>query len=273
MSQRYTSISFEFFKEKSFDSALVYINKAVETNEKDNSQTWQLRGYLYKILESEATKEYREIALNSFIQGYKSNATKKDSIEIKKHLTQINGRYYNDVVSQIKANELEFVEKSYKTYRQNCLALDLEHEKFRTLDIKIYNALAGSYIEFNKEKTSSEKIEFYHKAIHYYELILTIDSLNYKANYGVGLSYYNQAVDLIMDMNPFETSIDEIDVIQNKSIDLFKKGEPYFLKAYAVRPNELEVLEGLSGIYNSMNEDKKFKYFEELLEGVKKEDE
>ncbi len=269
MSQKYTSVSFEFYKEKSYDSALVYINKAIETDEKNNSQTWQLRGFLYKVLELESNTTLRELSINSFIQAYKANATHKDSIEIKKHLTHVNIRYYNDAVNQISSHELELSVESYKIYKNNCEVFGLEHKDFNEMDVPYYNAIAGSYIEFNKSKIAIEKIGYYTKAIRYYNKILVIDSLNYKANYGIGLSYYNQAVDLIMAMDPFETNIEDINDIQNRSIFLFKKGEPFFLKAYSLKPKELEVLEGLAGIYNSMNENEKFKFYEELLEEVK----
>ena len=269
MSQKYTSISYDFFKEKSYDSALVYINKAIETEEKNNSMTWQLRGLIYRSLEVDSNTSLRELSMNSFIQAYKANATHRDSIEIKMGLTNLNIRYYNDAVNQIGSHELKLSVESYNTYKNNCVLFGLKHKNFNEMDVLYYGVIADHYILFGKSKSATVKIEYYNKAIQYYGKMLVIDSLNYKANFGIGMSYYNQAVDLIMAMNPFETDMEGINNIQNNSIFLFKKGEPFFLKAYRVKPRELEVLEGLTGIYYSMNENVKFRFYEELFEEVK----
>jgi len=99
--------------------------------------------------------------------------------------------------------------------------------------------------------------------------------LNYDSNRGVGISYYNQGADLIMNMNPFESDLDEIDYIQTKSIKILKKGEPYLLVAYNQNKNNIEVVEALTGIYYSLNEDEKYNKFKLILEDLlrKKADE
>jgi len=260
-----TAKSYTFYKNSKLDSALVYINKAIETSEKENSQTWQLRGVIYRDLEKTNSVIYRVKSLESFIEAAKVDSNEENRTKIKRYLTQVNYRYYRDAVEFLQSNQLINSEKSFISYNQNIIKLELDQKNHKTISTDFYNALAGSYIQNNLEKDDSIKVKSYSIAIGFYEKTIQIDSLNYKANYGTGLCYYNQAVDLIMGMNPFETSIDDINEIQNQSILLFKKGEPFLLKAYQINPIEIEVLEGLAGIYNSMNETEKFEYFDNLL--------
>jgi len=265
--QNYTGKAYGFYQEKSYDSAAVYIDKAViAAQEKYNSKTWQLRGVIYRNLEATGGISKREIAIQSFVTARKVDTIGQFTEEIANYLYNINVRYYNDAVGYLQQGELEKSESSYLTYKGNYQSiLKIEHD-FKKQDIEFYSVLGGAWFKKNSQVEVSEKAKVYQNAILAFQKALDLDSLNYSANYGIGISYYNQGADLITNMNPFEADLDEIDRIQNLSIEMFKKGEPYLKRAFTINPNEKEVVEGLTGIYYSLNEDDEYNYFRNLLE-------
>jgi len=265
--QNYTGKAYGFYQEKNYDSAAVYIDMAVVSiREKNNSKTWQLRGVIYRNLEAIGGLTKREIAIQSFVMARKVDTTSQYAKEIANYLYNINVRYYNDAVAYLQQGELEKSESSYLTYKGNYESiLKIDHD-FKNQDIEFYSVLGGAWFKKNSQVDVSEKVKVYQKAIQAFQKTLDLDSLNYSANYGIGISYYNQGADLITNMNPFESDLEEIDRIQNLSIDMFKKGEPYLKRAFTINPNEKEVVEGLTGIYYSLNEDDEYNYFKNLLD-------
>ncbi|MGV6860312.1 MAG: hypothetical protein ACWA41_00980 [Putridiphycobacter sp.] len=264
--QNYTSKAYEFYQVKNFDSARVYIDSAVvDPSEKLYSKTWQLRGVIYRNLEQEKGIKYREIALASFVSSRKVDTLNQYVSEINSYIENLNVRYYNDAVNFLNSNELEKSEESYQTYKQNYFDLLDANKDFNALDVQYYNALGGAWFKRNTLVEAGQKSQVYGNAIKFFNHVLQIDSMNYSANYGIGISYYNQGADIVENMDPFSTELEEIDKVQNESIALFKKGEPYLKRAFTINPNEKEVVEGLTGIYYSLNEDKEYEYFQQLL--------
>ena len=265
--QNYTGKAYGFYQEKNYDSAAVYIDKAVKSDfDKQNSKTWQLRGVIYRNLEASNGISNREIAIESFVKAREVDSTHQYAKEIANYLYNINVRYYNDAVGYLQQGELEKSEASYLVYKGNYKSiLNLEHD-FKDQDIEFYSVLGGAWFKKNTQVDANEKSKVYQNAINAFQKTLDLDSLNYSANYGIGISYYNQGADLITNMNPFESDLEEIDRVQNLSIEMFKKGEPYLKRAFTINPNEKEVVEGLTGIYYSLNEDDEYNYFKNLLE-------
>jgi hypothetical protein len=263
----YTSMAYGFYQEKNFDSAQVYIDSAVVSVYESNfSKTWQLRGVIYRNLEETKGVSARETAIESFVKSKEVDTLNEFDEQIANYLYSINIRYYNDAVAFLTANELESAEKSYTTYKSNFDSILFIKQDFTKQDVEFYTVLGGAWFKRNVEVDYDKKPEVYNNAIKAFSKALLIDSLNYSANYGIGISYYNQGADFITTMNPFETSLDEINSIQNKSIEMFKSGEPYLKRAFKINPNEKEVVEGLTGIYYSLNEDDEYNYFKSLLE-------
>jgi len=264
--QNYTVKAYKFYQVKDFDSAKVYIDSAVfNSDEGKYSKTWQMRGIIYRNLESKYGIKYREIALNSFLEARKVDTLNEFMPEISSYIENLNVKYYNDAVDLLYAGNLEQSEKTYNTYKNNYWKYLDKNKDFSNTDIQYYNTLAGAWFKRNSLVEPGKKREIYDNAIKYFGEVLKIDSMNYSANYGIGISYYNQGADIVVGMDPFSTDIEEIDRIQDESMALFKKGEPYLKRAFEINPNEKEVVEGLTGIYYSLNEEKEFEYFQQLL--------
>ena len=264
--QNYTAKAYRFYQQKNFDSARVYIDSAV-TNPSESlySKTWQLRGVIYKNLEPKQGITSRETALNSFLEARKVDTLNQFTSEINSYIENLNIRYFNDAVIFLEANQLEESEQSYLTYKSNFWKYISKDKDFKESDIQYYNTLGGAWFKRNTITEPGKKQEIYKTAINTFYKVISIDSMNYSANYGIGISYYNQGADIVEGMDPFSTDIEEIDRIQNESIALFKKGKKKKKRAFQVNPNEKEVVEGLTGIYYSLNEEKEYEYFQQLL--------
>lgn len=260
--------AYDFYKVQQFDSARVYVDAAVQSEDKNNSQAWQLRGIIYRSLEVQGSLVNREIAIESFVTSRNVDTIGQYTKEIANYLYNINVRYYNDAVIYMKKGQLDESESSYLTYKENYTKILLLEYDFKAKDIGFYTAIGGAWFMKNTQVEISEKPAVYEKAISFFEKALELDSLNYSANYGIGVAYYNQGADLITNMNPFESDLEEIDKVQNQSIEMFKKGEPYLIRAFEINPNEKEVVEGLTGIYYSLNQDDEYNYFKDLLENM-----
>ncbi len=264
--QNYTVKAYKFYQVKNFDSAKVYIDSAVfNSDESKYSRTWQMRGMVYKNLEDKYGITYREIALNSFLEARKVDTLNEFIPEINNYIEKLNVRYYNDAVNLLFAGNLEKSEISYNIYKSNYWKYIDENKDFSNSDIQYYNTLAGAWFKRNTLVAPGKKSEVYDNAIKYFDMVLKIDSMNYDANYGIGILYYNQGADIVVGMDPFSTDLEEIDRVQDKSMALFKKGEPYLKRAFEINPNDKEVVEGLTGIYHSLNEEEEFEYFQQLL--------
>jgi len=270
--QNYTSKAYNFYVNKDNSNAKIYIDSAVfNSEEKQYSKTWQLRGVIYRNLEKEDGIESREIAIQSFVTARTVDTENEFSQDIYNYLFNLNIRYYNDAVEKIQSGNLDDAELSYIVYKSNFSNLLLEEKEFKTQDIEFYTALGAAWFKKNKTTETELKENVYKNAINAFQKVIDYDSLNFDCNRGIGISYYNQGADLIMNMNPFATDLEEIDYVQTKSINILKKGEPYLLIAFAQDNNNIDVVEALTGIYYSLNETEKYEKFNTLLKKLLKE--
>jgi tetratricopeptide (TPR) repeat protein len=116
-----------------------------------------------------------------------------------------------------------------------------------------YLVLLGITYEKLAVEDSVNKKEYFIKAGEAYAQALKADPNNLKANYNLGLLFYNQAVDKINAL-PIDTDLVALDDIQQECKDLFKQALPFMEKAYQLNPRNKETLIGLSGIYFSLHD-------------------
>src|SRR5687768_5497182 len=106
--QDLTARAHALYQAKDYDSAKVWIDSAVVSKEKTNSQTWQLHGLIYRKLETPANPGYREVAINSFLEARRLDSANIYKTQITDYLSNTIIRYYNDAVNQL--NEGRFAE-------------------------------------------------------------------------------------------------------------------------------------------------------------------
>ncbi|MFL5729994.1 MAG: tetratricopeptide repeat protein [Cytophagaceae bacterium] len=116
-----------------------------------------------------------------------------------------------------------------------------------------YLILLGITYEKLVLQDSTNRVEYFTKAREAYREALKADPNNLKANYNMGLLFYNEAVDKINAL-PLDTDLIALEDIQQECKDLFKQALPYMEKAYQLNPKNKETLIGLSGIYFSLHD-------------------
>ncbi|MCB9223678.1 MAG: hypothetical protein R2780_04115 [Crocinitomicaceae bacterium] len=256
--QQYTAKAYEFYQAQQFDSAKVWLDSAVVSNERFNSQTWQLRGLVYRKLESPENSTYRDISIESFVQARNVDSTDKYKEKIDGYLYNTIIRYYNDAVTSMNEGDLDGSELAYSAYKNKYKKYIDAGFDFKTNDIEYYNALGGNYLKMVAELTGEEKAKMVAKGVHYYEIVLEYDPNQFMPNFNVGIMYYNQGADLIMNMDPL-TPIEDVPAIEARAQEGFQKALPYLQHANKLDPSRTDVIEAITGCYyglwGSENED------------------
>jgi tetratricopeptide (TPR) repeat protein len=209
------------YMDRDYDQSIKYLNQAKELSYRDPLIYYFLgKSYLN-------TKDYKkaETVFNEGIQKYPKDPK----------LARILVNLYQESGNQ---KELARV-----------LTEDIKNEP-GNMD---YLVLLGITYEKLIAEDSVNKKEYFKKAGESYTQALKVDSNNLKANYNLGLLFYNQAVDKINAL-PFDTDLIALEDIQQECKDLFKQALPYMEKAYQLNPRNKETLIGLSGIYFSLHD-------------------
>lgn len=269
-SQGHVNKAYEYYKVKAYDSARVYIDSAIISDERLESQTWQLRGLIYKGL-SPDDNETISISVESFVQARTLNPDETDKINgfLKNSLIQ----FYNNAVVQMNAGELTKSEQSYYLYRSKYLKYLDPNFDFKGTDVAYYNALGNAYSQKLKSFAGDEKIKLSEKAVAAYNKVLAIDPTNYEANVGAGIAYYNLGADIITQMTEVDTPLDQVQVGIEKSIQYFNAALPHLQKAYEQNPENKTIVEGLAGTYLGLQDDQNFQIYFDKLEEMEDDDE
>lgn len=96
----------------------------------------------------------------------------------------------------------------------------------------------------------------YDKAIEQFQKALAIDPDYYDANLNMGLAYLNPGIDIfnaankmtISKTNP-KASLAKYDSMSAQAVTYFDKAKPYFEKAMAARPNDIDPVDALKKVY------------------------
>lgn len=267
-SQELTSRAHAYYTAKNYDSARVWIDSAVISLESQNSQTWQLRGLIYRKLETPANLSFREVSINSFLEAKKVDTTNIYADKIEEYLVNTIIRYYNDAVTFLNENKFSESEKSYVQYKEKYLSLVNNKEDFKSRDIEFYNALGASYTRQLSHLSGKEYDIAFTLAINALAKVLDVDSSNYLANLNTAVLYYNKGADLIVNQDPLNTPIEVF--LENLAISeqLFFKALPKMLKAHAINPESVEVIEGLAGIYFGLHDDTNWTIYQTKLDKI-----
>ena len=265
ISQQHTAKAYGHYQAKTYDSAKFWVDSAIISNEKANSQTWQLRGLIYRKLESSENKDYRGIAIESFLEARNVDTEGKHKEKIDGYLYNTIIRYYNDAVTQLGEKDLEGSEKSYTNYKEKFLAhVDLNKD-FKSNDIEYYNALGSEYLKLIGTLSGEDKVKKTMKGVAFFEKVLSLDPNQFQPNFNVGIMFYNNGADLIMNMDPL-TPIEEIPVIEENAQNSFKEALPFLLEAHSMQTDRTDVIEAITGCYYGLQDDENYAKFQKILD-------
>ena len=263
--QVYTSKANNCYKAKDYVCAKIQIDSAITSSERFNSQTWQLRGLIYRKMETSETSNYRDISIESLVRARNLDSAGVYTEQIDKFLYSTIIRYYNDAVIQLEGKELESSESSYALYKSKYKKYVDEKFDFSSIDIEYYNALGSEYLKLVPTLQGDEKDKKVAKGVHFFELILDQDTNLFQPNFNVGIMYYNQGVDLIMNMDPL-TPIEDIPKIEARAQIGFKKALPYLHSAHRIEPERSDVVEAIAGCYYGLQDNDNYLKYQKFLD-------
>lgn len=266
--QQYTTKAYGLYQEGKYEEAQQYADSAIVSNERFNSQLWQLRGLIYRKIEDKSgDKENRNIAIESFVQARNLDEEGKYKEKIDGYLYNTVIRYYNDAVTLMSEKELESSESSYTTYKAKYIKYIDAEMNFDQNDIEFYTALGSEYLKLVSTQSGEEKTQNTAKGVNFFKEVLKIDGNQFGPNLNIGIMYYNNGADLIMNSDPL-TPIEEIPLIEARAQEYFKKAMPYLEKAHQLKPDRIDVVEALTGccygLYGSENEE--YKKYQKILD-------
>lgn len=262
-------------KHNELEKAKVLIDAASEDSLFSNrAATWYYKGYIYKeiFLKSERDNRQspaRDTAVASFLKALDKEDADQFVSSINSSLRHLAGTYYNQAAKMFDTENYPFALLNYERFKEIMILVDPNYD-FKSLDINFQLALATVYNEI--AAGTNETSELYsEKAAKLYEHILTQDTTNISANYNLGIYYYNQGVELVNNMD-YSMDLYELNAIQDSMIHLFRMSLPYMKKAYDLDPTRKETLEGLQGIYFSLNDRQKADLYKNELKALEEEE-
>lgn len=267
--QGYTSNAYECYKQEDFSCARTWIDSAIVSEERFDAQTWLLRGVIYRNLDSPENPEFRNIAIESFIQSKNIDSTSANKDKVDSYIYKTVVRYYNDAVTYLESNKLSESENAYVVYKGKFKKYIDPSFNFDGTDIEYYNALGSEYLKRLSTLTGEEREKNSARAINAFEMVLAIDPNNYQANFNIGIIYYNDGADLVMNMDPVNTPIEKLAENLERSEILFNNALPKLLKAFEINPSSREAVEGLAGSYYGLNDDDNYMKYQTILDEIK----
>ena len=268
------SVSLFYLQKVELDSAKKYIDLAVEDEAlKDQAKTWYYKGYIYKDLYKtrEKTNRLSPLRLTS-IEAFKTMLTLEGKEEFSESAGKIlkyeASTIYNDAARMLDDQKYENAIGNYELYRSTMLLINPEEDLTRR-DVKFKLALASSLnrtaeSEKGLDSTQTEQI----KAL--YIEVLTLDTNNAGANYNLGILYYNEAADVINNMD-YDIDLFKLNEVQDYCTEIFLASLPYMKKSYDLNYRRKETLVGLSNIYYGLNDMEKSEFYKKELDDMEKE--
>lgn len=144
-------------------------------------------------------------------------------------------------------------------------------------NVSLYSTLGNVYdnLQQNEAKAgNAEKSqEYFDKALKYYNQAIEKDPTYSDAVYSIGALYYNRAAAMTLELNKLaddysKEGLKKYEGLKEKIFTEFDKALPYFQKAEALNPNDLNTLIALKEIYARKDDLKMSNEFKERLDKV-----
>ncbi len=262
-------------REGELDKAKELIDSAIEdTLFNDEASTFYYKGTIYKELfkqkeDQNKQSPYRIISVESFKKSLEIENDGKYSESSKQNLKYLAETVYNHAATSLNSSEYKLAISNYQFYKE-IISFAFPSTNFEDKDIMFNLALATIFSKLAEKDSASAKL-YYPKTIALFNEVLDIDSNNVSANYNMGILFYNQGVEIVNNMD-YSLDIEQLNQVQDRIIELFKKSLPYMLKAYELNPKRKETLIGLQGIYFSLNDIEKSEAYKKELEALELEE-
>ena len=274
--QEKVQAAYAFLEKNMLDSAKANIDVAVIHPETVNdAQAWLLRGYIYKEIykvreKSNKRSPARLEGLYSFKKSLVFDSQKEHLSENIEGIKYLGKTFHNDASESLDPIDYKTAIELFNKSQECSKLVDPSPANLQANQIEFDLALVSVYnsVLENINTDSLKALKFLTLAKNIYNKILAAEPTNVKANYGMAILYYNQAVNLIKNSDYID--LDEMSDLQENTKKLGLKAEPFMKTAYDVDPQRQDVIRGLAGIYLILNDDDKHTIFKNKLDDLKK---
>jgi len=260
--------------QKRFEEAIRMIDKVIrDPQTKDDPHSWHIRSYAYlqfyksKGPNNVAHIQYVDTALSSAIQSNNLDNANEYRDNNKNFIKNASVIYYK-LCSVYLQDSLNY-DKSlnyYEKYKKATVLIDPGFN-FKEKDIEYYTAAGSIFCEKYFQNNFNPRYGDIAKTC--LLKVLELDPKNIKANFNLGVLYYNQGATLMRQME-YDVDLSQLDIIQENARKLFKQSLPFMTRVYELDPQDKRVLEGLQGIYYGLNDFDMSNEFKLKLEQVNK---
>jgi len=275
------SVSLFYLQKNELDSAKKYIDLASTNDDlKETAKTWYYRGFIYKELYKKREKEdktsiFRRTSIESFekmlsledIEEFTQSAAKILKYEASTLYNDAAKILYDEEAGLLDPENYKIAIKSYDFFRKTMLLID-SNANLSVRDIQFKLALASILNRPSEGKTEIDSAQA-HQVKNIYLEVLALDTNNPAANYNIGILYYNEAAEIINNMD-YDMDIMGLNEVQDYCIEIFLKSLPFMKKSYDLNYKRRETLIGLSNIHYGLNDIEKSDYYKNELEELEK---
>ncbi len=275
--------AFDCYQNRDFACAKAKVDEVVLHPEtKEEPAAWSLKAYVYyqyfKMYEYNLhNSNYRKEAFNAVQTSQSLSPDAETEANNKKLIKVIAESYFNqikiylyDSLNYDKCLEL------YTNYKNTYLIIE-PSMNFKSKDIEFYLSVGGQFVTTVKHLLDLESgippslfDKYTEIAKIAFNKVLELELNHPGALKGLAIAYYNQGAKLIKEMS-FDTPIEQIEQIQENANKYFKQALPYMQKAYEVKPDDSDIIEGLTGIYYALHDNEKYLEFKKKLDTLKKQ--
>lgn len=266
---KYDDLAMYAYQEKQFERAQELMDSAIVlcSEVATDPYAWHIKGFICRDLyKQNESSNINSPSRDRAIEAYKKSLEFDKNGEFKdnnlKSIKSLAVSYYNDAARRLDTNSYSIAIPLYEKYKKTML-IAYPNFDFTPKDVVYYNVLGAVYKEKYENDRNNNSL-FLDKSIESYSKTLSLDSTNYSAYYNLGVIYYNRGVDFVLALDESEATLLELIESQEKQAEYCEKALPYLKKAYEIKPTK-EIIEGFRGIYESLNDDEKFQFYNEKL--------
>ncbi len=268
------SVSLFYMQKAELDSAKKYIDLSItDENLNTTAKTWYYRGFIYKELykkkeKNNKTSPFRIISIESFKKMLTLAGKDEFTESTFKILKYEASTLYNDAARMLDPQNYKTAITNYAIFRSTMLLINPGTD-LKSRDVKFKLALASMLNRPAETQAGIDSAQAVQIKKLYLE-ILSMDPNNPGANYNLAILYYNEAADIINNMD-YDMDIMKLNEVQDHCIEIFLEGLPYMKKSYELGYKRRETLIGLSNIYYGLNDSEKSEQYKKELEDLEKE--
>lgn len=144
-------------------------------------------------------------------------------------------------------------------------------------NVTVYTTLGNVYDQLTAKSTEAgdetKAKEYRDNALDYYNQTLEKEPNNFDALYSIGAIYYNQAAAMTEDINQYANDFSKegtakYNELNKKMLGMFDQALPFFQKAEAVNPKDINTIVALGEIYARKGDLEKTKQYKELRDSL-----